>query len=50
MTPEEIPEYAGKVAALKGALDESVYQTAWVEGHRMTMEQAMAYANRKMRA
>lgn len=44
MGPEERVEYDNEVAALRDRMDEKALTSAWAEGRKMTMEQAIAYA------
>jgi len=42
--PADQPKHAGKVAALRTRLGEPSFATAWAQGERMTVEQAIEYA------
>ena len=44
MTPLERKEYDGAVAAVRGAMPEITFASAWAEGRAMSMDQAIAYA------
>jgi tetratricopeptide (TPR) repeat protein len=44
MDPSDQKEFDHYVAAVRAQLDEATFAKAWAEGHRMTQEQAVAYA------
>jgi predicted ATPase/class 3 adenylate cyclase len=44
MTPLERKEYDGAVAAVRAAVTESAFTSAWAQGRAMSMDQAIAYA------
>ncbi|MFQ5796400.1 MAG: tetratricopeptide repeat protein, partial [Candidatus Bipolaricaulia bacterium] len=47
LVPADRADYDRDVAAVRAGLDEEAFETAWVEGRTMTLEQAIAYALKK---
>jgi hypothetical protein len=38
------PEIDGMIAVVRARLDNAAFQAAWAEGHKFTLEQAVAHA------
>ncbi len=44
MDPDEGPEYEKGLAAIREALDEEAFSTAWGTGKKMSLDEAVAFA------
>jgi tetratricopeptide (TPR) repeat protein len=42
--PEDKPEFDRSIAAVRAELDQAAFETAWAEGRKLTLEQAVALA------